>query len=103
MRIYAANVSLLSTLTGTKEIKMILRAGTAKFIEKLSDVAEKVTGKPARMTSFAVYNLIRNNTFDCSKAKKELCFHTRPFSESMEDTIDWLERENRIIIKRKAS
>lgn len=94
---------ILSTLTGTKEVKLILPVGAAKIVGKLSDLGEKITGKPARMTSFAVYNLIRNNEFDCSKAKRELDFHTRPFAESIADTIAWLERENRIQAGRKAS
>ncbi|SHI13582.1 dihydroflavonol-4-reductase [Sporobacter termitidis DSM 10068] len=87
---------LLSALTGTKEVKMILPAGAARLFGKLSDVSEKITGKPARMTSFAVYNLIRNNVFDCSKAKRELGYHTRPFEDAIADTIDWLVRENKI-------
>lgn len=94
---------ILSTLTGTKEVKMILPAGVAKLAGRLSDFGERITGKPARMTSFAVYNLIRNNVFDCSKAKRELDFHTRPFAESIADTIAWLERENKIRAGRKVS
>lgn len=94
---------LLSELTGTKEIKMILPAGAAKLLGKLSDFSQKITGKPMKMTSFAVYNLIRNNVFDCTKAERELGYHTRPFTESIEDTIVWLEQENRIQIGRKAS
>lgn len=94
---------LLSTLTGTKEVKMILPAGAAKLFGKLSDFGEKITKKSMRMTSYAVYNLIRNNTFDCAKAKRELDFHTRPFADTITDTIAWLEREDKIQIGRKVS
>ncbi len=94
---------MLSTLTGTKEVRMILPAGAAKLMGKLSDLGEKISGKPARMTSFAVYNLIRNNVFDCSKAKRELDYHTRPFADSIADTIEWLACENKIQAVRKAS
>lgn len=94
---------LLSTLTATKEVKMILPAGAAKILGKLSDLGEKLTGKPARMTSYAVYNLIRNNEFDCSKARRELGFQTRPFADTIADTIEWLRRENKIPNVRKAS
>jgi dihydroflavonol-4-reductase len=55
------------------------------------------------MTSFAVYSLIRNNVFDCSKAERELGFHTRPFAETIEDTVEWLVRENKIQSVEKAS
>ncbi len=87
---------LLSELTGAKEVKTILPIPIAKLVGKLSDLSAKMTGKPAVMTSFAVYNLVRNNVFDCSKAKRDLDYHTRPFSETMKDTIDWLKREGKI-------
>lgn len=87
---------LLSQFTGTKEIRTILPVPVAKLFGRLSDFSEKITGKPARMTSFAVYNLVRNNAFDCSKAKRELDYKTRPFAESISDTIEWLRRENKI-------
>lgn len=87
---------LLSRLTGVKEVKTILPAGMGKLLGRLCDVGEKLTHKPMRMTSFAVYNLIRNNEFDCAKAKAELGFATRPFEETIADTIAWLEREHKI-------
>ena len=37
--------------------------------------------------------LNRNNDFDCSKAKRELGFCCRPFSESIRDTVEWLGKE----------
>ena len=95
--------SLLSVLTGTKEIRMILPAGAAKVLGRLSDLGEKMTGKPARMTSFAIYSLLRNNVFDCAKAERELSFHTRPFADSIADTLEWLEREGKIQTGRKSA
>lgn len=89
---------LISTATGVKEVKTILPAGAARLLGKASDIAEKITKKPQRMTSFAVYNLLRNNTFDCSKAKRELGFSTRPFAETISDIIAWLAREGKIQI-----
>ena len=94
---------LLSELTGTKEVTRILPAGAAKVLGKLSDLGEKITKKPMKMTSFAVYSLIRNNVFDCSKAERELGYKTRPFAETIEDMIVWLERENLVQMGEKAS
>lgn len=87
---------LLSSLTGAKEVTTILPAGVGKLMGRLCDLGEKLTHKPMRMTSFAVYNLIRNNEFDCAKAKRELGFTTRPFADTLADTIAWLEREHKI-------
>ncbi len=57
------------------------------------------TGEKPLMTNFAVYNLARNNTFDCSKAEKELDYHTRPYAETLKDEADWLVAEG--LVRRK--
>lgn len=51
------------------------------------------TGKKPLMTNFAVYNLDRNNTFDYSKAERELGYRTRPYAETMGDMARWLVEE----------
>lgn len=51
------------------------------------------TGKKPLMTKFAVYNLDRNNSFDYSKAEKELGYRTRPYAETMGDMARWLLEE----------
>lgn len=56
----------------------------------------KKTGEKPLMTNFAVYNLARNNTFDYSKAEKELGYHTRPYADTLRDEADWLVREGLI-------
>ena len=48
------------------------------------------------MTSFAVWNLARNNDFDSSPAKKELGYHTRSYEETLRDEVEWLMKEGKI-------
>lgn len=48
------------------------------------------TGEKPLMTNFAVYNLDRNNSFDYSKAERELGYHTRPYAETLRDEAIWL-------------
>lgn len=84
---------ILSAHTGLPTIKTILPAGMGKFLGSMSDMAEAVTHKPQRMTSFAVYNLVRNNAFDSSKAMKELDYNPRPMAQSIAEEIDWMIRE----------
>ena len=48
------------------------------------------TGEKPLMTNFAVYNLDRNNSFDYSKAERELGYHTRPYAETLADEARWL-------------
>ena len=84
---------ILSEHTGLPTIKTILPASVGKMLGKMSDMAEKVTRKPQRMTSFAVYNLVRNNEFDSSKAMEELGYDPRPMSQSIAEEIDWMIEE----------
>ncbi len=84
---------ILSEHTGLPTIKTILPASVGKLIGKASDVAEKLTHKPQRMTSFAVYNLVRNNEFDSSKAMAELGYNPRPMAQSIAEEIDWMIEE----------
>ncbi len=88
--------ALLARLTGTPEVTMILPAGAGKVLGRVSDLIGRVSGKPMRMTAFAVYNLTRNNNFDSTKARQELGFRTRPFADTLADTIAWLQQERRI-------
>ena len=81
---------ILSEHTGLPTIKTILPAGIGKMLGKMSDMAEKMTHKPQRMTSFAVYNLVRNNEFDSSKAVEELGYSPRPMAQSIAEEIDWM-------------
>ena len=53
----------------------------------------KKTGEKPMMTSFSVYNLDRNNTFDYSKAERELGYRTRPCEGTLRDKAQWLAAE----------
>jgi dihydroflavonol-4-reductase len=88
--------SLIHRFTGAPEIKLILPAPAARFLAFFAELAGGISKKPARLTSFAVYNLTRNNNFDCSKAARELGFKCRPFEETIGETVEWLRREGKI-------
>ena len=48
------------------------------------------------MTTFSVYNLARNNEFDCTKARTELGFTTRSYEETIHDEVQWMIAEGLI-------
>lgn len=79
----------------------ILSPGIANAAAKLLGIVSKVTKKPAALTTFAVYNLTRNNEFDYSKAQRELGYRTRPFKETIQDEVKWLLEEGKIEGKQK--
>ena len=47
--------------------------------------------------AFGMYNLIRNNDFDDSKARNELDYTTRSFEETVADEIEWLASVGKIV------
>jgi dihydroflavonol-4-reductase len=63
---------------------------------KMMENKAKRTGTKPIMTTFSVYNLARNNTFDSSKAKKELGYHTRSYQETIHDEVKWLKAAGKI-------
>lgn len=76
--------------------KLYLPLGLAKLLAKQMEKKAEKTGKKALMTTFSVYNLERNNTFDYSKTKKELGYHTRSYAETLHDEAVWLKEEGKI-------
>lgn len=87
---------LLAKLTGCKNVKTIIPIKMAIVLATLADKVSKITGKVGKLTSFAVYNLARNNNFSYKKAEVELGFRVRPFEETIKDEIIWLKNERKI-------
>ena len=87
---------MLKAETGCRGCLFYLPLSLANFAAKQMEARAAKTGKPAVLTEFAVYNLERNNHFDCSKAKNELGFAPRPYKETLHDLAVWLKQEGKI-------
>jgi len=88
--------NIINDAAGLNYNPKVLSVPLAKIAAKIMAVVSKLTGKPALLTDFAIYNLDRNNNFDCTKASTELGFKCRPFEESIADEVQWLKEEGRI-------
>lgn len=83
-------VSLVSEESGCKKVGYFLPGKLAFWMaRRMEKRAAKKGGKP-QMTTYAVWNLMRNNVFDSGKARRELGYHTRPYRETMHDEIQWM-------------
>ncbi len=71
----------------------ILSKGVANIAVRILKMQSSITGKEPLLTEFGIYNLTRNNDYDCSKAEAELGFKCRPFSETIQDEVKWLREE----------
>lgn len=74
----------------TKAPRFFLPLWLAGLLAKAAERKAARTGKKPLLTSFSIYNLARNNSFDSSKAKRELGYRTRPYQETIADEIAWL-------------
>ena len=88
--------NMLVKETGCKPVKTFLPLGIANGIASILERKAKKSGKQPLMTTFSVYNLARNNTFDSSKAKNELGYTTRPYEETIRDEVRWLKESGKI-------
>ena len=87
---------MLHAECNAKKIKFYLPLDLAdKIAAGLEKQAQK-TGKMPLMTTFSVYNLARNNEFDCTKAKTELGYTTRSYEETIHDEVQWMIAEGLI-------
>ena len=71
----------------------ILSKGIANIAVKALKIQSRFTGQEPLLTEFGIYNLTRNNDYDCSKAEKDLGFNCRPFAETIRDEVVWLQEE----------
>ena len=84
---------LINDAAGLDIHASILSKGIAGMAVRLLRFQSKFTGKEPLLTEFGLYNMTRNNDFDCSKAEAELDFHCRPFAETIRDEVLWLREE----------
>jgi dihydroflavonol-4-reductase len=87
---------LVSEASGAKLVETILPVWVARLMAALSGIGAKFSGKQPKLTTFSIYNLDRNNAFDSGKAARELGYRSRPFGDTIRDTVAWLKSEGKI-------
>ena len=85
----------ISEVRGTKKIRVVLPMWIAKATAPLSEVYYAIRKQPPLYTRYSLYTLCTNAHFTNEKAKKELGFSNRPLSETVADTVRWLEEQGR--------
>ena len=87
---------MVSDEAGCTPVKMFLPIWAANLMGKIMEKRAKKKGEKPLMTTFSVYNLARNNTFDSTKARRELGYHTRSYRETIHDEVEWLKTSGKI-------
>lgn len=93
---FKAFSKLLMEESGCKPIRCFLPIKVANFLADMLEKQAKKKGTKPLMTTFSVYNLARNNEFDCTKAQRELGYKTRSYKETIRDEVKWLKETGKI-------
>lgn len=91
----------VSACADVPRVRVMLPIGVARAAAAIAEALAKLVGKKTVLTRFLIYNLERNNAFSCEKAKADLGFCTRPFAQTIADTLDWLVETDRTLAASK--
>lgn len=82
--------------TGARPVKYILPVWAAQAFLPFFHIYYKLRRKRPLFTRYSLYTLTSNSRFSSEKARRELGFTTRPFTETIVDTLNWLREEGKI-------
>jgi len=88
-------IRTISEAMGVK-IPITLPIWIAKAAAPFAELYAKLSKTTALFTSYSLYTLSSNSLFSNKKAEKELGFKSRPFRETVADTVNWLKLHKRI-------
>ncbi len=83
-------IRLVAQESGCKKVRFFMPGKIAYWIARIVERRASKKGECPKMTTFSVWNLIRNNDFDSSKAMLELSYSTRPYEETIRDMVAWM-------------
>lgn len=89
-------LKMLNIATGYRRIRFIFPLWAAKAVTPLCAAYYKITRQRPLFSAYSLYTLGSNGLFSCEKAKRELGYHTRPFMETVVDTVEWLKQQKRL-------
>ena len=95
--------AILAKEAGIKPMRIFLPIGIANALAKLLEKQAARTGRKPLLTTFSIYNLARNNSFDSTKAKTELGYSTRSFEQTVRDEVAWLRSSGKIGSQKKSA
>ena len=84
---------LICDVKGRKRIKLVLPIGLAKLIAPIFEMYYNLKKQTPLFTKYSLYTLSSNSNFSNKKAKKELGFKNRNMKNTIEDTIDWINKQ----------
>ena len=89
-------LQLVAKAAGRKPITTFLPLWLAKLTAPLSEIYYNLKKQPPLYTKYSLYTLESNANFSHAKADRELGYRSRPISETITDTVRWLQETGKI-------
>ncbi len=89
-------LNLLHEITGKKKIKIFLPLWFVKLTALAAETYYKIRKQTPLFTSYSIYTLSTNALYSNAKAKAELNYTNRDIKETLQDTINWLHKKQKI-------
>ena len=89
-------LQLVAKAAGRKPITTFLPLWLAKLTAPLSEIYYNLKKQPPLYTIYSLYTLESNANFSHAKADRELDYRSRPISETITDTVRWLQETGKI-------
>lgn len=86
---------MIAKATGQKPIRTFLPLWLAKATAPLSEIYYNIKKQPPLYTKYSLYTLESNSNFSHAKADHELGYHSRDPQETINDTVKWLQENQR--------
>ena len=83
---------LVCHVQGRKKIKIVLPISFAKLIAPLFEMYYNLKKQTPLFTKYSLYTLSSNANFSNEKAKKDLNFKTRSITDTIKDTVEWINK-----------
>lgn len=84
--------NMLTDLTGRKRIRTFLPIWFVRITAPFAELYYRLLRQKPLYTSYSVHTLESNAVFSHEKAARALGYHTRPFRETLADTLAWCEK-----------
>lgn len=89
-------LGIFHEVSGKRRVRTVLPLWFVRMTAPIAELYYKLLGQPPLYTAYSVYTLTSNAHFSHEKAARALGYTVRPFTQTVEDTMRWLQEQGRI-------
>lgn len=89
-------LGIFHEVSGKRRVRTVLPLWFVRMTAPIAELYYKLLRQPPLYTVYSVYTLTSNAHFSHEKAARALGYTVRPFTQTVEDTMRWLQEQGRI-------